>query len=70
MAFLVLTVLFAMILAAVIMTRARRSDIDAGPQLRRLGLGMAGVLLFFMLTSSVTIVKAGHVGVVDVFGRV
>jgi prohibitin 1 len=70
MAFLILTALFAVILAGVIVTRARRSDIDAGPQLRRLGLVMAGVLLFFMITSSVTIVKAGHVGVVDIFGRV
>ena len=70
MAFLVLTVLFALVIAAVIMTRARRADIDAAPQLRNLGLVMAAVLLFFMITSSVTIVKAGHVGVVDIFGRV
>ena len=70
MAFLILLVLFALVIAAVIMTRARRSASDAGPQLRTLGLAMAGVLLFFMLTSSVTIVKAGHVGVVDIFGRV
>ena len=70
MAFLVLFVLFALVIAAVIMTRARRSDSDAAPQLRTLGMIMAGVLLFFMLTSSVTIIKAGHVGVVDIFGRV
>ena len=70
MAFMTLTMLFVLILAAVIWTRSQRSQVDAGPQLRRLGLLVAGVLLFFMITSSVTIVKAGHVGVVDLFGRV
>ena len=70
MAFMTLTMLFVLILAAVIWTRSQRSQTDAGPQLRRLGMLLAGVLLFFMITSSVTIVKAGHVGVVDLFGQV
>ena len=70
MAFMTLTVLFVLILAAVLWTRSQRSQTDAGPQLRRLGMLLAGVLLFFMITSSVTIVKAGHVGVVDLFGQV
>lgn len=70
MTFLTLAVLLVVILAAVIWTRTSRASGDAGPQLRRLGVPIAGIVLFLMITSSITIVKAGHVGVVDLFGRV
>ena len=39
-------------------------------QFRRVAFVAGGITLVFMLTSSITIVRAGHVGVVDVFGRV
>src|SRR5689334_2380643 len=70
MAFMTLTVLLVVVLAAVMWARSGRSAADAVPQLRRVGMLIAGIVLFFMVTSSITIVKAGHVGVVDVFGRV
>ena len=70
MAFLTLTVLFVLILATVVWNRSRHSAGDVTQQLRNIGLIVAVVVLFFMATSCITVIKAGHVGVVDLFGRV
>jgi regulator of protease activity HflC (stomatin/prohibitin superfamily) len=39
-------------------------------QLRRIAMAVGGLALIVLVTSTITIVKAGHVGVVDLFGRV
>jgi len=70
MAFLTLTVLFVLILATVLWNRGRHSQGDVTQQLRNISLIVAVVVLFFMATSCITMIKAGHVGVVDLFGRV
>ncbi|HEX5071141.1 MAG TPA: prohibitin family protein [Vicinamibacterales bacterium] len=69
MAFITLTVLFVLIVVTVLSNRGS-SDGHAARQFRRIGMIVAGVVLFFMLTSTVTVIKAGHVGVVDLFGQV
>ena len=70
MAFITLTVLFVLIIATVLWNRSRHSAADAAVQLRRLGFVVAAVVLFLMVMSAVTIIRAGHVGVVDTFGNV
>jgi regulator of protease activity HflC (stomatin/prohibitin superfamily) len=70
MAFTVLGVLLVVILVAVILNRARRSPGDLPAQLRRGGFVAAALVLLLMAASCITIIRAGHVGVVDVFGRV
>lgn len=70
MAFMTLTVLFVLIIATVLWNRSRNSQVDAAVQMRRLGIVVAVVVLFFMATSCITVIKAGHVGVVDIFGKV
>jgi prohibitin 1 len=70
MAFITLTVLFVLIILTVVWNRTRHSPADAAMQLRRLGFVVAGVVLFLMVMSGVTVIKAGHVGVVDLFGNV
>lgn len=70
MAFVTLTVLLVVILFIVIWNRNRHSPTDAAAQFRRLGMLIGGIVIFFMISSCITVIKAGHVGVVDVFGRV
>jgi len=64
-----LTLLFVAVLGVLFMTRGRR-DLDGAPVVRRIGVIVAALLLVFLSTSFITVVKAGHVGVVDLFGRV
>jgi len=70
MPFITLTVLFVLIVVTVLWNRSRHAPGDATQQLRRIGMVVAAVVLFFMLTSSLTVIRAGHVGVVDIFGNV
>jgi regulator of protease activity HflC (stomatin/prohibitin superfamily) len=70
MAFITLTVLFVLIVATVLWNRSRHSPVDAAVQFRRLGMIVAVVVLLFMVTSCITVIRAGHVGVVDIFGNV
>jgi prohibitin 1 len=69
MMFITLTVLFVLILAASF-GASRFGNAAAAAQLRRIGFGVGALVFVLMLLSSVTIVRAGHVGVVDFFGRV
>ena len=69
MPFVLLSVLFVVSLAAAI-GAGRLGSHDVAAQLRRVAFGLGAVVLVIMLTSSVTIIRAGHVGVVDVFGSV
>ena len=69
MAFVILSLLLVMVLALVYWTRGREHD-PAGPVVRRVGLVMAALLLVFLSTSCITVIRAGHVGVVDLFGSV
>jgi len=69
MGFVLLTLLFVAVLGVLFMTRGRR-DLDGAPVVRRIGVIVAALLLVFLSTSFITVVKAGHVGVVDLFGRV
>src|SRR6185295_5863863 len=70
MPFIVLTVLLFVILLAAFWARRREPRAELAMYVRRVALVAAGVAVFFMLMSSITVVDAGHVGVVDVFGRV
>src|SRR4030095_15870787 len=70
MGFVFLAILFVLVLALVFWTRGRRGDLDAAPLIRRAGLVVAALLLVLLSTSCITVVKAGHVGIVDLFGSV
>src|SRR5438552_14447789 len=70
MAFISLTVLLVIVvLVALAANRPHASDQFAGFARRGLWLVALGVLVL-MFMSSITTVQAGHVGIVDVFGRV
>lgn len=45
-------------------------DVNGAPILRRIGLGLAAVLILVVVFSGVTSVPSGHVGVLTLFGRV
>ncbi len=64
-----LAVFFVIVLLAASAAKSAGSPVIAS-QLRRASVVIGAVVLVLMLTSTITIVKAGHVGVVDVFGRV
>ena len=64
-----LTVFFVLVLLAASAAKGAGSLVIAN-QLRRAAVVIGAVVIVLMLTSTITIVKAGHVGVVDVFGRV
>src|SRR5262245_50529788 len=71
MGFVILAILFVVVMGLVFWSRGRRGgDVDAAPILRRAGLVIAALLLVFLSTSCITIIKAGHVGIVDLFGNV
>jgi regulator of protease activity HflC (stomatin/prohibitin superfamily) len=70
MAFIVLSVLLVIILLAAIWARGREPRAELATYVRRVALLAAGAAAFFMLMSAVTVVDAGHVGIVDVFGNV
>jgi prohibitin 1 len=69
MAFITLSVFFILILAAATVA-GRLGSSSTAAQLRRVAFGVGGLVLVLMITSSITIVRAGHVGVVDLFGNV
>lgn len=66
MMFVFLAVLLAVIVVIVFMNRGRES----APQARLLFLVAGAVVAILLVTRCVTVIRAGHVGVVDVFGRV
>jgi prohibitin 1 len=69
MLFITLTVFFVLILIAAVAAKGADSPVVAS-QLRRVAMGLGALVLVLMITSTITIVRAGHVGVVDLFGRV
>jgi len=69
MLFITLLVFVVLILLAASAARGAGSTVLAS-QLRRVAMGLGGLALILLVTSTITIVKAGHVGVVDLFGRV
>jgi len=69
MLFITLMVFVGLVLLAAGAARGAGSAVLAS-QLRRVAFGLAGLALVFLITSAITIVRAGHVGVVDLFGRV
>jgi prohibitin 1 len=70
MAFIVLSVFFVVALLAAFWARGREPRAELAVMVRRAALAASGVLAFLILMSAVTVVDAGHVGIVDVFGRV
>jgi regulator of protease activity HflC (stomatin/prohibitin superfamily) len=70
MAFMFMTVLLIAVVALILWSRRQRGDVDALPLLRRLGVVFAALLLVFLSTSCITVIRAGNVGVIDVFGKV
>ena len=69
MLFMTLLVFVVLILLAAGAAKGAGSTVLAS-QLRRVAMGLGGLALILLVTSTITIVKAGHVGVVDLFGRV
>lgn len=70
MAFVFFTFLFALIVVGIVVMKRRGSDLHGALPLRRLGMIAAALFLLLMLSNTIVVVRAGHVGVVDVFGRV
>jgi len=70
MPFILFTFLFALIVAGIVLMKRRGSDLQGALPLRRLGMIGAALFLLLMLANTIVVVRAGHVGVVDVFGRV
>ena len=70
MAFMFMVVLLVVVVGLILWTRNSRGQLDALPLLRRVGVVFAALLLVFLATSCITVIRAGNVGVVDVFGRV
>lgn len=65
-----LFVMLALLLVVIVLFAYLSRGSDGGPQARRV-LGIVGaVVLVFLVSRCVTVIQAGHVGVVDVFGRV
>ena len=70
MGFIVLSVLLVFVLFVAFWARGREPKAELAGLVSRIArLAALGVLLL-MLLSSITVVDAGHVGIVDVFGRV
>jgi prohibitin 1 len=69
MLFITLLVFVVLVLLAASAAKGAGSAVLAS-QLRRVAIGLGGLALIVLITSTITIVKAGHVGVVDLFGRV
>jgi prohibitin 1 len=70
MAFVLFTFLFALIVVGILFVKRRGLDLQGALPLRRIGMIVAALLLLIMLSNTIVVVQAGHVGVVDVFGRV
>ncbi len=70
MAFVLFAFLFAMIVIGIVFVKFRGTELQGALPLRRLGMAAAALFLLLMLANTIVVVKAGHVGVVDVFGRV
>ena len=70
MAFVLFTFLFALIVVGIVFVKRSGSDLQGALPLRRLGMIAAALFLLLMLSNTIVVVQAGHVGVVDVFGRV
>jgi prohibitin 1 len=70
MPFVLFTFLFALIVVGIVFVKRRGTDLQGALPLRRLGMIGAALFLLLMLSSTIVVVQAGHVGVVDVFGRV
>jgi prohibitin 1 len=70
MAFVLFTFVFALIVVGIVLVKRRGSDLQGALPLRRIGMIAAALFLLLMLSNTIVVVQAGHVGVVDVFGRV
>lgn len=69
MLFVTLLVFLMLIFVAMFAARSFGNQTVA-TQLRKVGMAVAGLTFVLLLFSMVTVVRAGHVGVVDFFGRV
>jgi len=69
MLFVTLFVFLILVVFAAVAARGMGSPAVAS-QLRKIAVAVGGVVVVLMVLSTVTIIKAGHVGVVDLFGRV
>ncbi|HXT68384.1 MAG TPA: prohibitin family protein [Vicinamibacterales bacterium] len=69
MLFVTLFVFLILIVVAAVAARGLGSPAVAA-QLRKIAFVVGGVVVVLMVLSTVTVIKAGHVGVVDLFGRV
>ena len=65
---------FASVLLVLIVVAAAAAKKAGSPaiasQLRKAAFGLGAVVIALILLSTVTVIRAGHVGVVDLFGRV
>ncbi len=69
MLFVTLFILLILIVIAAVAARSMGSPAVA-TQLRKIAVATGGVVVVLMVLSTVVVIRAGHVGVVDLFGRV
>lgn len=70
MAFIVLSLVLVGAISAAVWARGKESRAELAGSIRKLALAVAAAAVVFMLMCTVTVVDAGHVGVVNVFGSV
>jgi prohibitin 1 len=63
-------VMLAVLLVVIVLVGYFSRGTDGAPQTRRVLLIVGAVVLVFLVTRCVTVIRAGNVGVVDLFGRV
>ena len=69
MLFVTLFIFLILIVVAAVAARGLGSP-SVAAQLRKIAFVVGGVVVVLMVLSTVTVIKAGHVGIVDLFGRV
>ena len=70
MAFIVLSLVLVGAVLISVWARRRESRAELAGHVRKLAGAVAAACLVFMLMCTITVVPAGHVGVINVFGRV
>jgi regulator of protease activity HflC (stomatin/prohibitin superfamily) len=70
MAFIVLSLVFIGAVMVALWAKRRESRAELAGHARKLAVAVSAACLLFMLMCTITVVDAGHVGVVNVFGRV
>jgi len=70
MAFIVFSLFFLGALLIALWLKGKDSKVELASRLRGVFVGVAGLFALLMLSCMITVIDAGHIGVVDVFGNV